>query len=67
MAKQFLIMVFTLLAHAAPLWAQADAAAPPAAETAPPGNTWMPAVVAVILAGLIVAVSIKNAKRTHRD
>lgn len=53
------VLLFTLTSS---VWAQA-----PQTEGARPDNPWLTPTAAVILAGFIIAVSIKKSKREHRD
>jgi hypothetical protein len=58
----------TLVLHALTTLAQAsEASAAKAIDAAPPGNHWLPIVVAVVLLLAVVGASFMSAKRGHQD
>ncbi len=64
MRRIFPITIVTLLTLATAAMAQAPV---PADKMAPDDNSWKNLAAVVLFAGFVIAVSIKNAKRDHRD
>lgn len=64
MRRIFSITIVTLLTLATTVLAQAPV---PKEKLAPDDNSWKNLAAVVLFAGFVIAVSIKNAKRDHRD